>query len=80
MQAENVDRIAVRLVDEMVNRVSPLADDPYIREALAKIVVRQTVHRVIERLGINAHDLADHLETMREVITEPGYGGAGSDE
>ena len=28
MQEENVDRIAIRLVDETINRVSGLADDP----------------------------------------------------
>lgn len=74
MQEENVDRIAIRLVDETINRVSGLADDPYLREALAKIVIRQTIHRVIERLGISTYDVAEHLDTMRDVISADGYG------
>lgn len=74
MQEENVDRIAIRLVDETINRVSGLADDPYLREALAKIVIRQTIHRVIEQLGISTYDVAEHLDTMRDVISADGYG------
>jgi len=70
----SIETAVANMVDELFERAAALTSDPYIREAVAKIVVRQTVHRSVEVMGISVFDLADHLDTMAEVIKDPHYG------
>lgn len=69
-----VETTVETMVDDLFARAADLSADPYIREALAKLIVRQTVHRAVEVLDINVHDLADHLDTMADVIKDQNYG------
>lgn len=70
----SIEQAVSDMVDELFERAAALTSDPYIREAVAKIIVRQTVHRSVEVMDLNVHDLADHLDTMRDVIKDRNYG------
>ncbi len=60
------------LVDDLVSRLAELGEgEPYLEEALTKAVFRDLVWSVLERLdGADREDLADHLETLAELLHE----------
>jgi len=59
-------------VEGVVARLHALSGDPYFRDAIAKIVIRDLCWAFVEEDGMNVlHDeLADHLEMMAGLLRD----------
>ncbi len=62
------------LVEEFVARLAELGEgEPYLEQALTKAAFRDLSWSVLERLdGTSGGELADHLETVAELLREQG--------
>lgn len=69
----SIEMAVTDMVDELFDKADALTSDPYIRDAVARIVIRQAVHRSVEVMGIGVYELAEHLDTMADVIKDKKY-------
>jgi len=56
-------------VDQFVGRLAVLSDEPYLREGVMKMAVREAVWAVLHEFG-DPQTLADQLEVMVDAVRE----------
>jgi hypothetical protein len=56
----------------LLSSIREASEDPYIRDALAKVAVREMCWQLVdkENCGVTAHELADHLELMAGLLRD----------
>lgn len=62
-----IDQAVAEASWAFVKEIAVLSDEPYIREAVMKMVVREMTWALLEEFG-DQHALADHLDTMADLV------------
>ncbi len=62
-----IDQVVTQAARQFVENLGKINDEPYIREAVMKLAVREVCWAMLETFG-DQYELAEHLETMAGLI------------
>jgi hypothetical protein len=64
-----LDETVIKATEEFIDKLSGLSHEPYLREGIMKMVVREMTWALNEKLE-GGYELADQLEGMAELLRE----------
>ena len=57
-------------VDVFIGSLAALSQEPYIKDGIAKMAVRDVTWGLVHRLGISQYDLEEDLRGMADVVKD----------